>query len=106
MDELALAEPGGVQGAGRAPEIRLLCLQLVDRAGRGENAPGLRRADGGQAAEGRTLALQTDQLVLARHRQGGQVLQRRDAIRRHPGQKIRVEGRGLLSMGDQGGQRG
>jgi hypothetical protein len=103
VDQVAGTETRGMERALGAPETAARRLQLVDRAGRGEEA---RRRAGRQTAEGRRFRLQRDQVRLAGHResrQGRAVGHRRrvDAV-----QNAREAGRRLLGVGQLALQRG
>ena len=74
VQHVAGAEAGGEQRARHAPVIGATPLGVIDRAGRHEEARELARRPRGEAAEGRRLFLQRDELALARHRQLGQRL--------------------------------
>ena len=56
-DDVALAESGGIHGAGAAPPVPRMAFGFEDRTGRDEQPPQLRRASRCEAAEGRLVGL-------------------------------------------------
>ena len=101
MDDVALAEAGGIEPACEAPIVRPRPFRVVDRAGRGED-PGEPAGDGGvQATERQEPPLDVGEVRLAQDRQGRERRPRADAVRLDLAQMLPEPGRVVERVPDQ-----